>query len=107
MLREAATACHVRVMGITCEECRGRRATKLSPTGRNLCDQCFARLTGLAAAAGTLVAGGSNQAAVGNAIASAGYSGATEGEAQHRAEQRRKLAAADGFWQRLKIRIIG
>jgi hypothetical protein len=60
----------------------------------------------MAAAAGTL-ASGSNQAAVANAIASAGYSGAVEGEAQHRAEQRRKLAAAEGFWQRLKIRIIG
>jgi hypothetical protein len=79
----------------------------MSPSGRNLCDQCFARLTGLAAAAGTLAAGGSNQAAVGSAIASAGYSGAMEDEAQHGAEQRRKLAAADGFWERLKIRIIG
>jgi hypothetical protein len=29
------------------------------------------------------------------------------GEAQHRAEQRRKLAEADGFWRRLKTRIIG
>jgi hypothetical protein len=94
-------------MGTTCEECRGRRAPKVSPSGRNLCDQCFARLTGLAAAGGTLAAGGSNQAAVGNAIASAGYSGAMAGEAQHRAEQRRKLAEADGFWRRLKTRIIG
>jgi hypothetical protein len=94
-------------MGATCEECADRPSSKVSPTGRQLCDPCFAQLTGLAAAGGTLASGGSNAVAVGNAIASTGYASAMEREGQHRAEQAWKLADADGFWQRLKIRIIG
>jgi hypothetical protein len=79
----------------------------MSPTGRLLCDQCFGRLTGLAAAGGALVSGGGAESAVGSAIAASGFSSAMERESQHRDEQSRKLAAADGFWRRLKIRVVG
>jgi hypothetical protein len=60
------------------------------------------------AGAGTALASGADPStAVGVGLASAGYSGSMEVERAHRAEQRARLAAATGFWARMKIRIIG
>ena len=41
--------------GTTCAECGSRPAAKSTPTGRGLCDECFKRYVGLAAA-GTSIA---------------------------------------------------
>lgn len=45
--------------------------------------------------------------AVGAAIAAQGFAGSMDVEGRHRAEQQRKLAATEGFWRRLKVRVIG
>lgn len=54
-----------------------------------------------------MASGSDPTTSVGVGIASAGYSASMEVEETHRAEQRAKLAAANGFWARLKIRVIG
>ncbi|MBD8606587.1 hypothetical protein IFT73_06940 [Aeromicrobium sp. CFBP 8757] len=90
----------------TCAECGVRRASKVSPTGRPLCEQCFATLTGLAAAAGS-IGSGNGSGAVGDAIGAASFAGAGAHEDARRAERRRRLAEASGFWRRLWIRLIG
>jgi hypothetical protein len=89
-----------------CAECGAHRASTISPTGRPLCEQCFAKLTGLAAGAAAIASGG-GAGAVGDAVAASGFAGSVAGENARRADRKRRLAEASGFWQRLKIRVIG
>lgn len=91
----------------TCEQCTDLPPTKVSPTGRPLCEACFAQLTGLSAAGSTLAGGGDASSAVGAGIAATGFTSSMDVEGQHRDGQRAKLAATEGFWARLKVRVIG
>ncbi len=94
-------------MATTCAQCNSPASSTASPTGRPLCGPCSLQLYGLAGAGTSLVSGGSPGDAIGTAIATAGHADSMDVEGQHRASQRKKLAAADGFWARLKIRLIG
>lgn len=90
-----------------CDQCAKAPATQRTPTDRGLCDSCHERFV-MGAAAGTVLAdGGSPEQAVGTGIAAAGYRSSLDVEGEHRSRQRAKLAATEGFWARLKVRIIG
>lgn len=102
-----STLCDSDRMPGTCEQCATLPATKVSPTGRSLCESCFAHLAGLSAVGTTLAGGGDPPSAVGAGIAATGFTSSMDIESQHRAGQRAKLAATEGFWARLKVRLIG
>ena len=87
----------------TCSSCGAAPATTESMTGQRVCQACSNTVAG--AAAGSL-AGGAQQGVV-TGVAARNLTGATDADLAYQREMARKVADADGFWRKLKLRIIG
>ncbi|KQY58568.1 hypothetical protein ASD11_02595 [Aeromicrobium sp. Root495] len=91
----------------TCTECGTSPAPHDTISGRSLCAGCHRRLAEITGAVVSLGAGDSAAGAVGTGIATGGFHDAVEGERSAAAARRAKLAATEGFWNRLRVRVVG
>ena len=91
----------------TCTECGASPAPFATVSGRELCEACHRRLAQVTGASVVLGSGGSPAQAVGTAIAAGAFHGAVQGEAGAMARRRAKLAATEGFWRRMWVRVVG
>lgn len=90
-----------------CHDCGGDAAHKATATGRTLCESCWSRFVGLAAAGSAMVTGEGAESAVGAGIAAAGFASILDAEADAARAREAKLAATEGFWRRLWVRVVG
>lgn len=90
-----------------CEECGTNPATKTTPTGRGLCNQCFARYVAISAAGVAVAAGSGTGDAIITGVAAGSYATSTDAETAAAKERKAKLASTEGAFKRLWVRIVG
>lgn len=91
----------------TCADCRKRRGTHTTVSGRALCEECYRDHAGFVGAGSAMVAGDDPLGSVATGMATRGWAGAFRGEAAAMRRRREKLARTTGFWRRLWVRIVG
>ena len=91
----------------TCTQCGTRPGAHETVSGRLLCGDCYRRLAEFSGAGSAMVGGASPEQAVGTGLATGGWAGAADGETAALRRRRAKLAATEGFWSRLWVRVWG
>lgn len=91
----------------SCTECRRSPAPHETLSGRTLCDSCYRRLAEFTGAGAAMVDGAEPAAAVGRGLAAGAWAGSTRADPAATRRRRERLAAANGFWRRLWIRVWG
>ena len=96
------------MVGMTrgCDTC-GRPAKHTTPSGRQLCDQHYREMAGLAGAATAMVAGQSAPTAVAAGIATSAFAGTMDAEAAREHALQQRIKDEPSFWRRMKLRIVG
>ena len=90
-----------------CTECAHRPSLTFTTSGRRLCEGCRQQLRRLTGTAVALAAGHGPAHAVAAGIATGAYTGAVERDQVYQRALRAKVAATEGFWSRMWVRIIG
>ncbi len=91
----------------TCTECGAHPAAHLTSSGRRLCPGCFRRLGAATGAAVGLTQGAEVGPAIVQGVATGQYAGAMAADREYQRGRRQKLAATEGFWRRLWVRVVG
>ena len=77
------------------------------PSGRVLCEDCFASMARLAGAGAALASGVSAANAVASGVAAGGHASAVRANLEYQQRHAAKLASTHGFWKRLWVRAVG
>ena len=90
-----------------CESCGTATSVTASMTGRPLCQKCSNMVVG--AAAGMILGGADHgvEQAVVTGIAARNFTGAADADLAYQRQLAEKVKNADGFWRKMKLRIIG
>lgn len=90
----------------TCDQC-GNPTAGPATNGRRLCAGCLRKFGTIAGAATALASGQGPDQAIVVGIATGGYIGAVEADRVYQRDLKAKVAATDGFWRRMWVRIVG
>lgn len=90
-----------------CADCNTNRASKSSPTGRPLCNDCFALLVGYSGAGTAIADGGGFIDAFTTGVAAGSYANVMDGEGESQRQHKEKLDQTEGFFKRLWVRVVG
>ncbi len=96
------------MVGMTrgCDTC-GRPAKHTTPSGRQLCDQHYREMAGMAGAATAMVDGQPLPTAVATGIATSAFAGTMDAEAAREHALQQRIKDEPSFWRRMKLRIVG
>lgn len=91
---------------MTCDQC-SNPSVSTTTSGRRLCEDCLRRFGTIAGAATALASGAGPVQAVATGLATGGYIGAVEADRAYQRDLKAKVAATEGFWRRMWVRIVG
>lgn len=91
-----------------CTQCGHSDATKQMPaTGRAVCPACWKKFVQIAAVGMGATNGTGGAATLATAVVAGQYANVIEQERAAAEQRRAKLAATEGFWRRMWVRIVG